>query len=37
MPHDAPFDLFLELAPSLRLTESTGFAIDGGFGGRYYF
>lgn len=37
MPHDAPFDIFFELAPSLRLTESTGFAIDGGFGGRYYF
>ncbi len=37
MPHDGPFDLFLELAPSLRLTQSTGFAIDGGFGGRFYF
>ena len=37
MPHDAPVDIFIELAPSLRLTESTGFAIDGGLGARYYF
>lgn len=37
MPHDTPIDIFVELAPSLRLTESTGFAIDGGFGARYYF
>jgi hypothetical protein len=37
MPHDAPVDIFVELAPSLRLTESTGFAIDGGLGARYYF
>jgi hypothetical protein len=37
MPRDTPIDIFIELAPSLRLTESTGFAIDGGLGARYYF
>lgn len=37
MPRDTPIDLFLELAPSLQLTSQTGFAIDGGFGFRYFF
>jgi hypothetical protein len=37
MPRDTPIDIFIELAPSLRLTESTGFALDGGLGARYYF
>ena len=37
MPRDTPIDIFLELAPSLQLTSVTGFAIDGGFGFRYFF
>jgi|ERR1051326_2828663 hypothetical protein len=37
LPHETPIDLFLELVPSLQLTSSTGFAIDAGFGARYFF
>ncbi len=37
MPRETPIDIFVELAPSLQLTASTGFAIDAGFGARYYF
>jgi hypothetical protein len=37
LPRDTPIDLFLELAPSLQLTSSTGFGIDAGIGGRYFF
>lgn len=37
MPHDAPVDIFIELAPSLRLTGSTGFTIDGRLGARNFF
>jgi hypothetical protein len=37
MPHNTPIDVFLELVPSLQLTSTTGFAIDAGFGARYYF
>jgi hypothetical protein len=37
LPHNTPMDIFLELAPSLQLTSSTGFAIDAGFGARYFF
>lgn len=33
----APVDVFLELAPTLDLTPSTGFEIDGAFGARYWF
>lgn len=36
-PKDVPIDLFLELAPSLELTPSTGFGIDGALGARFYF
>lgn len=37
MPHEMPIDIFLELAPSLQLTSSTGAAIDAGLGARYSF
>jgi len=37
MPHNTPIDVFFELVPSLQLTSTTGFAIDAGFGARYYF
>ena len=37
MPHQIPIDLFLELAPSFQLTQSTGFVLDAAIGGRYYF
>jgi len=37
IPRTTPIDIFLELVPSLQLTSSTGFAIDAGFGARYYF
>jgi len=37
MPHENPFDIFLELVPSLQVTPSTGFAIDAGLGARYFF
>lgn len=37
LPRDAPIDVFFELAPSLELTPSTGFAIDGALGARFYF
>jgi hypothetical protein len=34
---DAPFDLFLEIAPTLVLAPSVGLGTDAGFGGRFYF
>ena len=34
---NAPIDIFIEIAPSLELTPSTGFGIDGAFGARFYF
>ncbi len=37
LPRNTPIDVFLELAPSLQLTSSTGFGIDAGFGARFYF
>jgi hypothetical protein len=37
LPHNTPIDIFLELAPSLQLTSSTGFGIDAGIGARYFF
>jgi hypothetical protein len=37
LPHNTPIDIFLELAPSLQLTPSTGFGIDAGLGARYFF
>jgi len=37
MPRQTPIDIFLEVAPSLELTPSTGFAIDAAIGARYYF
>lgn len=37
MPRQTPIDIFLEVAPSLELTPSTGFAIDAALGVRYYF
>lgn len=37
LPRNAPIDVFFELAPSLELTPSTGFALDGALGARFYF
>ncbi len=37
LPRSTPIDVFLELAPSLQLTNSTGFGIDAGIGARYFF
>lgn len=37
MPHRAPFDIFVELVPSLQVIPETGFGIDAGFGARFYF
>jgi len=37
MPRETPVDVFLEIAPSLQLTSSTGFAIDASIGARYFF
>lgn len=37
MLRNAPMDIFIEIAPSLELTPSTGFGIDGAFGARFYF
>lgn len=36
LPRDTPIDLFLELAPTLRLTNSSGLYLGVGLGGRYY-
>jgi hypothetical protein len=32
-----PFDLFLEIAPVLKLVPTTGMYFSGGIGGRYFF
>jgi len=37
LPRNTPIDVFLELAPSLELTPSTGFGLDAALGARYYF
>ncbi len=37
LPRNSPFDVFFEIAPSLELTPSTGFAVDGALGARFYF
>lgn len=37
LPRDTSIDVFIELAPSLEITPSTGFAIDGAVGARFYF
>ncbi|MDP2885222.1 MAG: hypothetical protein Q8P51_09415 [Ignavibacteria bacterium] len=37
LPRGTPIDVFLEVAPSLQLSPSTGFGIDAGFGARYFF
>lgn len=37
LPRDTPIDIFFEVAPSLELTPSTGFGIDGALGARFYF
>ena len=37
LPRATPIDVFLELAPSLQLTSSTGFVIDAVFGAIYFF
>jgi hypothetical protein len=37
LPRGTPIDVFIELAPSLQLTSSTGFVLDAGIGARYFF
>ena len=37
LPRETLIDVFLEIAPSLRLTPSSGFALDAALGARYYF
>lgn len=37
LPHSTPLDIFVELAPTLYLINSTGFGIDAGIGARYFF
>jgi hypothetical protein len=37
LPRQAPFDMFLELVPSLQLTSGVGLAVEAGIGARYYF
>ncbi|MCX6168129.1 MAG: hypothetical protein NTX65_02230 [Ignavibacteriales bacterium] len=37
LPRDTPIDVFIELAPSLEFTPSTGFALDAAIGARYFF
>lgn len=37
MPYETPIDIFVEVVPSIELTSSTGFFIDGSLGARYYF
>lgn len=36
LPRDTPIDVFLELVPTLRLTNSSGLYIGAGLGARYY-
>jgi len=36
-PRKLPIDIFLEVAPILRIVPATDFNIDAGLGGRYYF
>ena len=35
--HNAPVDIFFELAPVMNFVPGTGFNMDAGFGARYYF
>jgi hypothetical protein len=37
LPREAPFDLFVELVPSLQFTSPAGFGMEAGVGARYYF
>jgi len=37
LPHQSPWEIFLEVAPVFRLTPSTGFNGDFSVGVRYYF
>ena len=37
MFEDAPFDLFLEIAPILDLLPSTKMSANAGFGARFFF
>jgi hypothetical protein len=37
MPRNTPIDIFLEVAPTVQLTSSTGFGIDAGIGARFFF
>ena len=37
LPFNAPFDVFLELVPSLQVMPGTSFGIDAGLGARFYF
>lgn len=37
LPRETSVDVFLELAPALQLSPSSGFGIDGALGARYFF
>jgi hypothetical protein len=37
LPRETSIDVFLELAPALQLSPSSGFGIDGALGARYFF
>jgi hypothetical protein len=37
MSYNTPIDIFLEVAPTVQRTSSTGFGIDAGIGARYFF
>ncbi len=37
LPRGTPIDVFLEVAPSLQLSPSSGFYVDAGLGARYFF
>ncbi|MEX1276587.1 MAG: hypothetical protein WEE20_11675 [Bacteroidota bacterium] len=37
LPRETSMDVFLELAPALQLSPSSGFGIDGALGARYFF
>jgi hypothetical protein len=36
LPNQAPFDVFLEFAPSVQFTSPAGFGMEAGIGARYY-
>jgi hypothetical protein len=37
LPREAPFEMFVELVPTLQFTSPAGFGMEAGVGARYYF